>query len=149
MKLTKRWIDYAGLCGFTIWVAAYAVFITAPSLGHPSPQIDYGPLWHALEANRLRPNDADILSNLGFCLASAGYINEAIDAYQSAMDLAPRDSKAYVNMGALCLSAKCYNIAIIYFATALDVNPSDAHAKTALALAYNNLAWELATRSTH
>jgi len=67
--------------------------------------------------------DAKLAYNLGICCKKAGQINEAIAAYEQALNLKPRYIEARYNLSLVLMDAKRYEDAIASFDALLQLEP--------------------------
>ncbi len=71
-------------------------------------------------------------NKLGATLAHLGRADEAIDAYQRALDLKPNYVRCWVNLGIALGFKKEHNEAIRFYLNALSLNPNAKHIWTYL-----------------
>ncbi len=95
---------------------------------------------HFAEAVRLKPDHARALAGLGRVLAMQGKLDEARTQFIESLRLNSNSAETHLDY-AMCLSAlKETQSAIVEYRRALELNEQ-------LPLAYNNLAWMLATHA--
>ncbi|GJN92980.1 hypothetical protein Rhopal_006025-T1 [Rhodotorula paludigena] len=68
----------------------------------------------------VRPNDFLLWNRLGATLANSGNPEDAIQAYQRALDLRPTFTRATYNLGVSCLNIGCYQEAAEHLLAALQ-----------------------------
>lgn len=101
--------------------AVHALGIIACQNQQFSPAISY-----FRQAEKLRPGDAVVKSNLGFALQQQGNIPKAIEAYQAAIKLNPNYTQAYYNLAALFHSLADVESALRYWQKTLELAPQNA-----------------------
>ena len=86
---------------------------------------------------QMKPNDADVISNLGVELISQNRLDEGIAEYKRYLQIKPNDPNMHNDIGvALCRQGKL-DEAVEYFTKALRIKPD-------FAAAHNNLGYTLA-----
>jgi len=86
---------------------------------------------------QMRPNDADVISNLGVELISQNRLDEGIAEYKRYLQIKPNDPNMHNDIGvALCRQGEL-DEAVEYFTRALRIKPD-------FAAAHNNLGYTLA-----
>ncbi|TAM78384.1 tetratricopeptide repeat protein [bacterium] len=90
------------------------------------------------EAGR-HPNDANYAADLGLVYDAAGRANEALAAYQRAVDLDPNDPVGYDGIGSVLISQERYSEAIHPLQQALSLQPAFVAALNNLGDAYLGL----------
>jgi len=117
------------------WVAAYNLGTRYQDAGN----------WHgAIEmyrtAQRVRPQDPEVVMNLGSALAEAGRFPEAISALHEAVRLRPEHAESRLNLAMALELAAEPAAAVAAYEEALRLRPKHIRAK-------RQLAWLLATTS--
>lgn len=74
----------------------------------------------------VNPNDFLLWNRLGATLANGGKPEEAIGAYQKALELRPTFTRAIYNLGVSCLNIHCYRQAAEHFLAALSFHSKAA-----------------------
>jgi protein O-mannosyl-transferase len=92
------------------------------------------------EAIHLKPDYTEAYFNLGDALAAKGRFDEAIENYRQAIQINSNRPEIFVHLGATLDQLGRTREAVDAYQEALSVNPD-------LAVALNNLAWDLATSS--
>jgi type IV pilus assembly protein PilF len=97
--------------------------------------------YHLKEAIRLKPDYSDAYNYLGFVYFRQGRVDEAIEAYNKALDnllyLNPQD--AHLNLGVAYLSLKQYQKAKVHLEEAIRLVPDFAAAYHSLGKTYEGL----------
>jgi tetratricopeptide (TPR) repeat protein len=86
-----------------------------------------------LAADRLVPNDADILTLLGSAYLSVGRFRQAIDVLRRAVALRPSDGDIHKNLGLALRAVGDYEWAIISYREAISLSPEQAELRSGLA----------------
>jgi Tol biopolymer transport system component/Flp pilus assembly protein TadD len=89
-----------------------------------------------LDAIVLSPNNADVQNGLGIAYAKQGKSEEALAAFQKAIDLDPQHNWAHNNLGRTYLDLGRYDEALVELNKAIEINPQNALAYYNLGLAY-------------
>jgi Flp pilus assembly protein TadD len=111
--------------------------------GYPGLAEDYLEL-----LTRLQPESAKAFGTLGDFLVSQEKDQEAIEAYQQAIDLDEYLPWIHNNVGVLMLEQNEIDLAIYHFRMAINLNPDNIHANRNLGNAYYTLEqWEAAARA--
>ncbi len=84
----------------------------------------------------MNPDYIEAHNNLGFALANAGRLQEAIEHYRQALRLNPDYVKAHNNLGFALANAGRLQEAIEHYRQAMRLNPDFTNAYFNLALAY-------------
>ncbi|WAR51778.1 hypothetical protein PtB15_1B214 [Puccinia triticina] len=74
----------------------------------------------------VNPDDFLLWNRLGATLANGGKSEEAIGAYQKALELRPTFTRAIYNLGVSCLNIHCYSQAVEHFLAALSFHSKAA-----------------------
>lgn len=91
---------------------------------------------HQREALRLRPGDANILTNLANALVQKREFAEAIDHYRQVIRLRPNDNEAYRNLAKALLQNGATEEAVAELREALRLQPKDSDAAYSLGNAF-------------
>lgn len=91
-------------------------------------------LWFE-RANRLLPNDVDILFELAYCHAGLREFDEAIAGYRQALRMKPGDEDTHFNLGVALRGAGRTNEAIAEYRQAIRIKPEDAEVHNNLGVA--------------
>jgi Flp pilus assembly protein TadD len=75
------------------------------------------------EAILLSPQEANLYSNLGSCLAKLGYNNDAINAFEKALQLSPSHKTASLNLARLLTSQNLTKEAILFLTQTAKSSP--------------------------
>jgi tetratricopeptide (TPR) repeat protein len=111
--------------------------------GYPRLAEDYLEL-----LTRVQPESAKAFGTLGDFLVSQEKDQEAIEAYQQAIDLDEYLPWIHNNVGVLLLDQNEIDLAIYHFRMAINLNPDNIHANRNLGNAYYTLEqWEAAARA--
>ena len=94
---------------------------------------------HYQESLKLRPTDADTLSNLATALADCGRNNEAIAAYQAGLKIQPADPALHNNLGTVLAQNGQPDAAIREYQEAIRLQPDFASAHKNIANTLLNL----------
>ena len=78
---------------------------------------------HYLEALRVSPGDADVLTNLGNELSRLGKLDEAIDHYSQALRIRPEFAKAHNNLGVALMRQRRIAEGAREFSKAVRIQP--------------------------
>lgn len=84
------------------------------------------------ESLRVRPEQADVLGNLGFALASLDRFDEAAAALRELVVLSPADPGAHLLLGRVLSVLKKYDEARAEFQAALELDPDNRDARANL-----------------
>ena len=82
------------------------------------------------------PKNLNALINLGNMMMDASRFNEAVDAYQKALDIDPKNVDVRVDMGTCYKNMGKPDIAVKEYRQALEVNPQHLHALKNLGIVY-------------
>lgn len=74
----------------------------------------------------VNPHDFLLWNRLGATLANGGKPEEAIGAYQKALELRPTFTRAIYNLGVSCMNINCYTQAVEHFLAALSLHSKAA-----------------------
>jgi len=91
-------------------------------------------LAEALEAKKIDPQRAEVVSNLGFIYYNLGILDKAIGEFENAVNLKPNSSLFHYNLGVLYLIKEDYSKSERHFKKAISINPKYAYA-------HNNLGY--------
>ena len=91
-------------------------------------------------AAKLLPQDAEVLSNLGFCLFTAGEMERAIEYLERALVIAPQFFPAMGNLGLCYLSQARPNQAAALFQKAVTIQPAFTPGHVGLGIALRDSA---------
>lgn len=83
----------------------------------------------------IKPDNADVLFNLGVALKQQGKADEAIAAYRQTIDIRPNYAEAHYNLGNLLLGLSKLDEAIDSYRHAIQINPDHADANSNLGVA--------------
>src|SRR5262249_17183058 len=79
-----------------------------------------------VRANRLRPDDAEILNNLGVTLWEQGRVHEAAECYRAALRVQPDSFNAQLNLAVLASDARKFDEALEWLRAAAQLQPDSA-----------------------
>lgn len=77
-------------------------------------------------ARKLRPDDASILSAIGYWQYSTNHLPEAIESYRKAADLSPGDAELWSSLGGLYVNTGNNQEATKAFEHSIGIRPTDA-----------------------
>lgn len=77
-------------------------------------------------ARKLRPDDASLLSAIGYWQYSTNHLPEAIASYRKAVDLRPGDAELWSSLGGLYVNAGNNSEATKAFERSISIRPTDA-----------------------
>jgi tetratricopeptide (TPR) repeat protein len=83
----------------------------------------------------LKPDYAGAYCNLGIALKQLGLVNEAIEAYRHAVEVAPTVFEAHFNLGIVLNSVSHYGEALDCFRKVINLDPKSAPAHNSLGIA--------------
>ncbi|RYZ69997.1 MAG: tetratricopeptide repeat protein, partial [Lysobacteraceae bacterium] len=77
-------------------------------------------------ARKLRPDDASLLSTIGYWQYSTNHLDDAIESYRKAANLSPGDAEVWSSLGGLYVNAGDNQRAAEAFEHSIGIKPTDA-----------------------
>ena len=90
-----------------------------------------------IKSLKINPKNYIALSNYGNLLKKMGNFQEAIDKYETAIEICPNDSESFYNLALLYQNQKKYQLSEKYYLQAIKLNPNFISAINNLGLVYD------------